>query len=107
MTDADTTEPNARDENRPTAVVLLSGGMDSATTAYEAKSRGYDLYVLHTSYGQRTEDREYECARRLADELDAPISERWSVSMCRKSRAPRSSASRVAHSYSLDSVFWP
>ncbi|MFC6726781.1 7-cyano-7-deazaguanine synthase, partial [Halobium palmae] len=69
------TAPNATDEptadRSKTAVVLLSGGMDSATTAYEAKSRGYDLYLLHTSYGQRTEDREYECARRLADDLDA------------------------------------
>ncbi|WP_049925733.1 7-cyano-7-deazaguanine synthase QueC [Halopiger goleimassiliensis] len=52
------------------AVVLLSGGMDSATAAYEARDRGYDLYALHTSYGQRTADRELECARRLADELD-------------------------------------
>ncbi|MFP8954731.1 7-cyano-7-deazaguanine synthase QueC [Natrialbaceae archaeon A-arb3/5] len=53
------------------AVVLLSGGMDSATAAYEARDRGYDIYALHTSYGQRTEDREYECARRLADEMGA------------------------------------
>lgn len=55
----------------PSAVVLLSGGMDSATAAYEAKSRGYDLYLLHTSYGQRTEGKEYECATTLADQLDA------------------------------------
>jgi 7-cyano-7-deazaguanine synthase len=53
------------------AVVLLSGGMDSATTAYEARDRGYDLFVLHTSYGQRTETKEYDCARRLADDLAA------------------------------------
>ena len=53
------------------AVVLASGGMDSATAAYEAAARGYDLSLLHTSYGQRTEDKEYECARRLAADLDA------------------------------------
>ena len=41
-------------ESSPGAVVLASGGMDSATAAYEARNRGYDLYLLHTSYGQRT-----------------------------------------------------
>lgn len=62
------TEPEESDGNKR-AVVLVSGGMDSATTAYEAANRGYDLYFLHTSYGQRTESKEHECARRLADEL--------------------------------------
>jgi len=52
------------------AVVLVSGGMDSATTAFEAKQRGYDLYFLHTSYGQETEDKEFACAQRLAENLD-------------------------------------
>lgn len=63
-----TTEPTSDDKR---AVVLLSGGMDSATTAYEATRRGYELYALHTSYGQKTESKEYDCARELADELDA------------------------------------
>ncbi|WP_323677434.1 7-cyano-7-deazaguanine synthase QueC [Halorubellus sp. PRR65] len=53
------------------AVVLASGGMDSATAAYVAADRGYDLYLLHTSYGQNTAAREYECARALADAVDA------------------------------------
>lgn len=53
------------------AVILVSGGMDSATATYEAIERGYEPYFLHTSYGQRTEDREYECAAALADEVDA------------------------------------
>lgn len=53
------------------AVVLLSGGMDSATAAYEALEEGYEIAALHTSYGQRTEGKEYECARWLADDLDA------------------------------------
>ena len=54
------------------AVVLASGGMDSATAAYEAQARGYEeLYLLHTSYGQNTEQREYECATALADHVGA------------------------------------
>lgn len=53
------------------AVILASGGMDSATAVYEAMEQGYEPYLLHTSYGQRTEDKEFECAKALADEVDA------------------------------------
>ncbi|AHF99196.1 7-cyano-7-deazaguanine synthase [Halostagnicola larsenii XH-48] len=67
-TDAATTDESTSDRKR--AVVLLSGGMDSATAAYEARARGYDIYALHTSYGQRTETRELECARQLAQALE-------------------------------------
>jgi 7-cyano-7-deazaguanine synthase len=63
--------PDPIDAPEKRAVVLLSGGMDSATTAYEAVARGYDLYVVHTSYGQQTEGKEYECARQLAEDLGA------------------------------------
>ncbi|WP_137289897.1 7-cyano-7-deazaguanine synthase QueC [Natronorubrum halophilum] len=67
----ETTHSTTDEPTDKRAVVLLSGGMDSATAAVEARERGYEIYALHTSYGQRTEDRELECARRLADELDA------------------------------------
>lgn len=54
------------------AVVLVSGGMDSATAVYEAIDRGYDPLFLHVSYGQRTATKEAACARRLAEIVDAP-----------------------------------
>jgi 7-cyano-7-deazaguanine synthase len=45
--------------------------MDSATAAAVAADRGYDLYMLHTSYGQRTEAKELECAKAQADRFGA------------------------------------
>ena len=63
-------EPNT-DHQPKRAVVLVSGGMDSATTAYEAREQGYELYFLHTTYGQRTESKEYDCARELAEIVGA------------------------------------
>jgi 7-cyano-7-deazaguanine synthase len=49
----------------PRAVVLLSGGLDSATALAEAKAAGYDAYALTICYGQRHAV-EIEAARRLA-----------------------------------------
>jgi 7-cyano-7-deazaguanine synthase len=53
------------------AVILVSGGMDSATAVYEAVDRGYEPLFLHASYGQRTEDKEFECASALAEAVGA------------------------------------
>ena len=52
------------------AVVLLSGGLDSATTLAIAKSQGYDPYALSFAYGQR-HSRELESAKRVAAALSA------------------------------------
>ncbi|QZX99400.1 7-cyano-7-deazaguanine synthase QueC [Halobaculum sp. C46] len=68
----DTAASNEDLSDRPDAVVLVSGGMDSATTAYEARERGYDLHFLHTSYGQTTETKERECAEALCEALAVP-----------------------------------
>ncbi|ODS38608.1 MAG: 7-cyano-7-deazaguanine synthase QueC [Candidatus Altiarchaeales archaeon WOR_SM1_86-2] len=48
------------------AICLVSGGMDSGVTAAVSKSLGYGIYVLHVSYGQRTEQKELRCAKRVA-----------------------------------------
>src|SRR4030095_2117465 len=47
------------------AVILLSGGLDSATTAALAKHRGFALHALSFRYGQR-HVRELEAAKRVA-----------------------------------------
>ncbi|MBU7014861.1 MAG: 7-cyano-7-deazaguanine synthase QueC [Theionarchaea archaeon] len=57
--------------NHRTAVVLLSGGMDSAVCASIAQNEGFTLYVLHVGYGQRTSKKERECAEELASFYDA------------------------------------
>ncbi|HZN96526.1 MAG TPA: 7-cyano-7-deazaguanine synthase QueC [Gemmatimonadales bacterium] len=54
--------------NRPAAVVLLSGGMDSATTAAIALSRGYNVHALSFRYGQR-HAAELRAAERVAEHL--------------------------------------
>jgi 7-cyano-7-deazaguanine synthase len=62
-------------------IALLSGGMDSVTAAAIVKQKGYEIYALTVSYGQR-HAREIESAKRLAiwlkatehEVLDLPIS---------------------------------
>jgi len=51
--------------NAQRAVVLLSGGLDSATVLAIARSEGFELYALSFSYGQR-HIVELEAARRVA-----------------------------------------
>jgi 7-cyano-7-deazaguanine synthase len=55
---------------RAKAVILLSGGVDSATVAAMAKQDGFDLHALSFRYGQRHE-RELESAKKLAAFLAA------------------------------------
>jgi 7-cyano-7-deazaguanine synthase len=52
----------------PKAVVLLSGGMDSTTTAAVARRDGFDVHALSVRYGQRHVV-ELEAARRVAEWL--------------------------------------
>ncbi len=52
------------------AVVLLSGGLDSATCLALARFRGYQVHALSVDYGQR-HGAELRRARRLARELGA------------------------------------
>ncbi|PAU87848.1 7-cyano-7-deazaguanine synthase QueC [Pseudomonas sp. WN033] len=51
--------------NKPKAVVLLSGGLDSATVLAMALSRGYECYTMSFDYGQRHRA-ELQAAERLA-----------------------------------------
>jgi 7-cyano-7-deazaguanine synthase len=55
---------------KPPAVVLLSGGLDSATILAIARSEGYACHALSLDYGQRHRA-ELDAARRLAAMLGA------------------------------------
>jgi len=52
------------------AVILLSGGLDSATTLAIAKAEGFACYALSFRYGQRHEV-ELDAAARVAKHLGA------------------------------------
>lgn len=52
------------------AVVLLSGGLDSATALAMAKDQGFECYVLSFDYGQRSLT-ELNAARQIAVQMDA------------------------------------
>ena len=51
------------------AIVLLSGGLDSATTAAVAISEGYEVIALSFRYGQRHQ-KELEAAAKITQALD-------------------------------------
>jgi len=57
------------------AVILLSGGLDSATTLAIAHSQGFECYALTFRYGQRHK-REIEAAKKIADSSGGTIEHR-------------------------------
>jgi 7-cyano-7-deazaguanine synthase len=62
----------------PSAVVLVSGGMDSCLSAAIAREQ-FDLAFLHLNYGQRTETRELRAFHDIADHYG--VTRRLVVSM--------------------------
>src|SRR6516225_2829693 len=55
---------------QPRAVVLLSGGLDSATALAVARGDGFRCHALTIAYGQR-HSAELQAARRVAAQLGA------------------------------------
>jgi 7-cyano-7-deazaguanine synthase len=60
------TDHGRRTADKPLAVILASGGMDSCVTTAVA-DLDYRLAMLHVTYGQRTEARELQSFTALAD----------------------------------------
>ena len=62
------------------AVILLSGGLDSATVLAIARSEGYETYALSVSYGQR-HSAELNAAVRVAEHLGAKAHQQMQVNL--------------------------
>lgn len=58
--------------DRPKAIVLLSGGIDSSTTLAIAKSKGYDIVALSFDYGQRHKY-ELKAAKKICSKFDVNV----------------------------------
>ncbi|WP_300355000.1 7-cyano-7-deazaguanine synthase QueC [uncultured Alcanivorax sp.] len=67
-------------EGRRKAVVLFSGGLDSATVMAMARDQGFDLYALSVSYGQR-HVAELAAAARLAVHFGAQAHQQLQVNL--------------------------
>lgn len=68
-------------EEMEKAICTLSGGMDSLTCTAIAIHRGYEVYLLHLSYGQRTELRELKAFCDIADFYSIPAERRLVISV--------------------------
>src|ERR1039458_2635763 len=65
-----TTDKGLGTTDKPIAIVLASGGMDSCVTTAIANV-DYRLAVLHVGYGQRTEAHELRAFNAVADFFEA------------------------------------
>ena len=62
----------ARKLKTKNCVVVLSGGLDSSTVAYWAKTQGYQIYPITFKYGQIAV-KETNAAQKIAENLDTNI----------------------------------
>jgi len=62
-------------------IAILSGGMDSTTATYIAKSWGYEIIPLHFNYRQRTEKRELIAFHQICDRLEIDPKKRYVVDL--------------------------
>lgn len=61
-------------KSKELAVCLVSGGMDSLVTAAIANTMHEHLAFLHLNYGQKTEKRELESFKKIAEFYNVPLS---------------------------------
>ena len=82
------------------AIVLLSGGLDSATTLFYAIKQGYQVHALIFDYGQR-HDKEIKCGVTVAKAAQCPY-EVVKISLPWKGSALLDKTINVPHQRKLD-----
>ena len=100
-------------QTKQKAVVLLSGGLDSAVTLFYARDKGYDCKCLAFDYGQR-HNREIDSARRIAEHagavlevIDMPFSWKGSSLLDKKSKMPSGRTAREIKKNGVPTTYVP
>lgn len=60
-------------EDKPKALVVASGGLDSTVAAAQCIKEGYDVELIHFTYGCRAEEHEAEAIRNIASALGVKL----------------------------------
>jgi len=53
------------------AVCVLSGGLDSTVATAIVKRQGHEIYIFHANYGHKSEKKEIEAVKEIAERLGA------------------------------------
>jgi 7-cyano-7-deazaguanine synthase len=61
------------ENNKEKCLVIASGGMDSGLTAFILKECGYDVGMIHFSYGQKSEQGERWAVREISKYHNIPV----------------------------------
>ncbi|MFW6322430.1 MAG: 7-cyano-7-deazaguanine synthase QueC [Guyparkeria sp.] len=88
------------------AVVLLSGGLDSATLAWQARADGYAVHALSFDYGQRHRV-ELEAADRVASAVGAVAHRTIRIDMGGGTGSSLTDSDRAVPDYAPDSAAIP
>lgn len=106
MNDVTSNQPTAASQNHQSAVVLLSGGLDSYTAAAIAKADGCELNALTILYGQR-HAREVDAARAVARALGATRHKELTVDLRQFGGSSLTSDAAVPRDRDLDAAVIP
>lgn len=60
-------------EDSRRALAICSSGLDSTTAAYQLQAEGWEVTLLHFTYGCRAESREVDRIRRIGEQMGAPV----------------------------------